>query len=536
MSNSKIPTNLSGTEIISFLNSGKYVSPSTRQQLEDQLKEDRQYNRFSPLDEFFATIVTDNQKNITQKTKMNGIEDFPSLNNNLDKKIEPQTVLNFTTFANSDKSINESVQIQNKSLFDNDNLVLPFIYIQQMYDYYTIHRIRLQYVCLNRKINILNSIEKVNQIKGKIFKQKFNFTNMIDNESNAKKCITIHIALNELEFIHKKILPQLLKKCQKILSTKKILDAVTQYHFIDKIKALCKKYDNFIAHLTEKFAKYQTDIQKSYEFTKNILSNIIMLDEEKILQYIDESINVSNVLSKLNVKIIDDNDPHTNCEYYVVLDNKQSSPTRGAQTPIYPIGLSTFIYLPCEQNIDLSTKNKSFDSDVLNSMSEYDLELYFNKNKVDNDSHHIRLNFKNSKIKTININYDLDEIIPKQKMFVKITDSPTNVSVWASVLRNYDLDEIIQLPPIPGINNSKFWLKKCMNNLSYRISEEEYNLLHPSWKEIYSYTDTSKNIFIVDYLFNEMLMNDSANLVIKPNMLNSFRNFAYNTSSNINNF
>jgi hypothetical protein len=126
----------------------------------------------------------------------------------------------------------------------------------------------------------------------------------------------------------------------------------------------------------------------------------------------------------------------------------------------------------------------------------------------------------------------LDEIIPKAKITVKITDMPKNAFILTSTLRNYDFDEIIDTPIIlPSVIMGKNWLKKRTDNDLYCITEKDYDNLDPFWRERYSYRDTAKNNFTVEYLFNEILSHDDNNMIILPEMKSSFKKLAVVTST-----
>lgn len=65
-----------------------------------------------------------------------------------------------------------------------------------------------------------------------------------------------------------------------------------------------------------------------------------------------------------------------------------------------------------------------------------------------------------------------------------------------------------------------YWMNT--ENVMNTLDQREYQYLDPTWKKQYSYDDTSKNGFTIDYLFNELLKNDIDNLVINEDMFPSF--------------
>jgi len=129
------------------------------------------------------------------------------------------------------------------------------------------------------------------------------------------------------------------------------------------------------------------------------------------------------------------------------------------------------------------------------------------------------------------MNYFIDEEIPCRKVNLQITGLPENTLVLSSMIHNHDLDnQQFVVPPVPrhNVNN---WLNQKMQNALYKLTPTEYSTLHSELRKNVSYDDTQKNIFNIDYLFNELLEHDPTNTIIKPEMINSFRKLALITSS-----
>lgn len=74
-----------------------------------------------------------------------------------------------------------------------------------------------------------------------------------------------------------------------------------------------------------------------------------------------------------------------------------------------------------------------------------------------------------------------------------------------------------------------YWLNKRPINELYILSHREYNSLPLYWRNEYSLEDSTKNLFVVDYIFQKLLEYDKKN-IIQPQMFRSFCQLAKKTS------
>ena len=133
---------------------------------------------------------------------------------------------------------------------------------------------------------------------------------------------------------------------------------------------------------------------------------------------------------------------------------------------------------------------------------------------------------------SLRINFYFDEEIPKPSVTVKINNLPANYKYLSCILRNYQMDEKIIPPKIIHLSRpSKPWFHAKVSNALCQLDEDEYQSLDETWKDEYSHDDTDKISFTIDYLFNDLLANDADNILIYPEMVDSFYKLAYETSA-----
>lgn len=510
----KNPINMSNAEIVVYLNSGRYIPSSTRQQLENKLGTEKKLNKFSGLDEFFAMVASNNLDKNKNIDTSKPIEEFPMLG----KVILDGDILktDFSTIFNSDNFENKTKFA--KPLFIENNLVISYNDIQKMYNRCAIYRIYLQCALLNKKIYTLNKMESINSTKGKYFKHKFRFDVVVDQELKLKKCMNVCIKLKELIFLFKnqfsKIFTCPLGDKAKILP--------------DKINICYPDYKNIEQLFVDDFSKYHPEIKQVVEFIENVKNNLLF-DKSLVFRLSSKYSDFNKILIDLNNQIVNDYDPHIFCDYHLCLISSD-------KYPIIEEGLSfAMIYLSCRNNEINFMESKTCDLQISNRTTENEFKTYFETNKIYSDNHFIHLNFPNSKPYFLHIYYRIKEIIPESQIFVKIIDLPPSVLISTSTLHNYDFNKNKIVPSVPLININKYrnklWLNRVSHNNLYKLNKFEYESLDPSWKKYYSYGDVIKNNFAIEYLFNDMLIFDKQNILIKPNMLNSFKKMATKTST-----
>lgn len=511
-------------EIAKLLNSNEYISPSRRKELEEKLEYHKKTNRFSPLDEFFSTIAPGGTKKDKPKDQTvhplpmvsQNETNFPELGNSGNKN----KVLDYSALIKQQSSTTNSTI---KPLFVSNKMEISYNDIKKMYDDYGIYRIQMQYVLLNRKIHIIDTISLVNIEKGEKFKKYFDYGYLIQTENKMKICLEIFIATEKILSFAESLQKFLKEYAQRgnsfIKSAEKTLKELNiTMHDLMYVNDLFRDI----------FSQYQSPIKNYFIFVEKLLNQIrsgininsnINADIKKNTTMIDE-------IKKNNKKIIEDFDPHINCDYCISFGSYNES-------NITPIGLANSVYIPCDE-ISFYIQNKHLNDHILRTITEKELESLFTKNKkMKNFKYFISIWIKHPSCKKIYIKFNIDEEIPCSKINPKIIGLPPKSLVLSSIIHNENSNDLLENTQIiiPHIKTSKNnWLMSKIKNQLYRITENEYQNIDIGLQNAYSYENTDTNAFVVDYLFNELLLNDETNTIIKPEMAKSFRNFAKNNS------
>jgi hypothetical protein len=519
MSKAQNPLNMSGSEIYTYLNSGRYIPASLKKQLQEKLEFERKSNRFSALDEFYTMFASTTDK---KKKKIEVVE-YPSLPENKEKNtdsIHDKNVIDFNAITNQNSTGIQCDVRNSASIFVDDKLFLSYPNIKKMYDSYMLHRIMMRYYCIRRKINNLNLLSMVNPAKAVTFKSIFFFELLMNQKNFLEKYIKIYENLRELTKLYKdKVFVSVIEKYDN--ANDKIHDQCK------KIKKLFEKIENVRTLIREYCADHDVVIGEYFKFAYSILDRSFDNTNDNA-EFISGRI-YENILGTIN-KIMKEIDSDVDCEYCVYLKNDGKSST---EPNIIIDGISTWTYICCDEEISTSYEfdDELLDRNKLIDITVNELDLFFRKKTRHDDSHYIRLHFNDQKPHDININFYIQDEIPKSKIYVQIKDLPKNTKIITSIIRNHDLDENINVRIVtPKNNHSRFWLNKKTNSL-HKLTKKEYDMLNTSWKDNYSLNDTNKNKFVVDYLFNELLSENNNKTYITPDMYNSFKKMAFYTSN-----
>jgi len=398
----------------------------------------------------------------------------------------------------------------------------------------------MQYLILNRKMHLLETINIMNRTKGLLFKQKFKYEKILLEQNEMKRCLSIYIELQ--------IILKLLTENHKSIAIQNELMAHVEY--------INREDDLF----NDQFAKYKSDIMKSLSFVKNynkqfnendlrntntanpqINKDDSQINEDELQSMIQFAIICINDLID---QLIKKNDPHIECEYFITVQNCKSVEPMGSvllaqcgsTTPIIPNGICSSLYLDCHEQINLSTENELLDESYLRSITEKDFKELFEIKKINSNSNHfIDLWVRESQFKYLRINFIIDEKVLTggstiKTTTIKIIDLPQNSRMRTSIINNEM--RIVNCKSSDNYRNhtiilKDYWLTACINNLD-QISLEDYNMIHSDLKKRYTYKKTNTNKFVVDYVFNELVSHNVR--LVTPNMLKSFRDLARDTS------
>ena len=543
----KDPSQLQDSDIVAYLNSGKYISSMTRKMLEEKIGKEKQVNSYPEMKTNiyltpnertnFFTSSRKNELSSLNKGKMseqdkrsetlkNTKVEFPALAPTENASIivpenDDKPLINYNSLVKNSEQIQ---RISNNKMFVGNELILQFKHIQDMYNDYAIHRIRLQYLILNRKIHIIDAINYINFKKGAELKRIFDYPKWVREEMELKKCLNMYLILTQL--IHfLKVLSVLLSECQLRLDNDLPIECDHVHKVVMDTKMECNDITIIPKIINENLGEYRTEIMECLKLIRDTVNNINKMNKDKMPIILTEISTKRSDLQNIINDVIIAYDPHIECDYRVSININR-------ENPIIHNGLGTFIYLSCNEKIDLSLKTKYINDTLLKTMNEKKLRKMFSKSKIGNCDNIIQIQLSDP-YKKINISYDINNLeVPFAKSTIKIVDLPPESYIFSTVLRNPSLDRKMYLSShVQGPVISDFWLHSKRLNNSRILSKEEYNNLDPQLTQAYSLGDTNKNIFHVDFLFDMLLKADKENTYIKPDMLQSFETLAKDTST-----
>ena len=276
---------------------------------------------------------------------------------------------------------------------------------------------------------------------------------------------------------------------------------------------------------------------KNTNNTKDINAKNIKLcgfDSEKLFKLIPQiknqiilfTNNINNVINKMVKKF----DPHIYCEYYVILGEEKN------ENNIRVNHISNMFRLDYDAPITLETRNRNLPDNILREITIEDFYKYITPAEKPYGSNFFKISFSAESTDFMNntcwhFNYKLKEKIPVHRTVLKIYNLPKNSHLFASMLVNPDINskiipKIIPIKQIPPYS----YLREPPPKKYYGMSLEDYGLLDPSVRRKFSRKETKTNEFMIGYLFDKLLINDSENMLIKPEMFRSFNNLAQTTS------
>lgn len=437
-----------------------------------------------------------------------------SVSNQIDEIKSPteSTSVKETELLKNEKSFANLLSKKNdKSLITNDKIFLSYKNIQKMYKFYAIHRIRMQYISLNRMIDNLDLLENSYNEKGKQFKIHFNYDGLVSQERNLRKCIQIYIELCGLTKLFKsKETTNLFLKLSK-----------NDKSFMNEHELFKKDYDKrkkVLELLQDNFSKYHKISKECFDFVDNFLEKINVRQDYSMIQK-KLTIYYDKIMCVIQ-KIIEENDPHISCDYCVYFKNCEEN--------IIPDGISTWCYLPCNKEIDLSVCHDLLQFEKLKNISKNEMEKYF-MSKKNYNAHFLNLYIKNQNPSFISILYYIDEEIPNVTINMEIIDLPSDSRVLSSIVQNKNTKKNAFVPHMK--KNAINWRDRKTKCDLYKITHKEYNSLDITWRNTYTFDDTCKHVFVIDFLFNKLCSKEENCNLIRPDMLESFLELAIKYSN-----
>lgn len=482
-----------------------------------------------------SILKENDSNNLEQKNNNSNVPKIlKNVNISTNCEINTSKILNYRGLTKGLKESNST--ITNNGIFVDNKISISFNDIKEMYAFYADYRIKLQYILLNRQKNILETINSLDNKKGELFKMRFNYNEIVSNEFKFRKCIKLCMVYQNLIELYKLVLR--LFDLLKVMTIDNGINVIVMLNVSDlpiekkklffeskqKIERHFIQTKNILNLLDGNFEKYKPTINQFLDYIDNTIKQFSTLSREETVVLSSKTSGMFGQVNDYLRQIINDFDPHTNCEYYVSIDLENSN-------PINPVGIRYCTYIKCDSEINLTIKNKKIDRNVLENISQEELEKLFTHVKRTNDDDFIRIYHSEPQMcPIININFFVENKIPLSGVSVDITNLPKNASILASIINNYQQynkydDEII---PVPLYSNNMF--ETYVNNILSDMTDDEYNNLNHFLKVKYDKEDTNNTKFIVDYLFEELVDSSQESNIIKPEMFESFARLVQSNS------
>jgi hypothetical protein len=476
MSNKKI-SEMTGNEVVAMLNSGKFLSDSIRTELQSKLEFMRKTGMYKDIDYFFATLAAKN-KPTDKKSDKKKKEAIPAITPVIPKQ---QNVLDYSKIAgnklnssgsslksSTNSSVDESIESTIKELFVNDKMVLSFKEIYSLYKRFALHRVKIHYLNLKRKLSILDRISILNSES--TFKHLFEYDKLLKEKNLMAECIKIHSfssCFNQCLNIIMEFFMMYKSDPKKISNKMNHVD-----NLVNSAGSLYAQLGELDESFENQFSKYKSNYLNIIDFIQQMISlmmNLESLDPSSANKYPQ---NISKIIHQTNSfleNIVNDTDPHIHCEYYVNLQNYDKS---RKQSMIQPIGISLHEYYNFMNDFELDTiptddfdislnGNPHYSDLYLSQMTYVDINKLFNYQfQMPGKYDFIRIMLINpsgtgSNIRKMSINYIIKEKIPYAKCYLKLNDVPDNARILSSIIRNPELDEPIDIIVMANCANAE---------------------------------------------------------------------------------
>nr|URM62306.1 hypothetical protein [Mimivirus sp.] len=422
-------------------------------------------------------------------------------------------------YGDAIKKVETNEPIYSRIKLVDGKLVVSYHDLTQIYQLFTIYRIRMQYLILNRKIHVLNSMHFINPIKANKFKQIFAYDEMCKQEQNMKNCINMCMDLNQLLECYKLCIEFLIlvRRTSKYTDEYKnsLNKFMSKYH---KIQDLGIYFNDQSENI---YINYQDTIIKLVDQMKYVYEKYTLIDQQEAL-ILSSKISVMYFeVDKLMNDILSNNDVNIDCEYYIII-------TDDINNPIKPYAIRNFTYIYCNDDITLSTMNINIDDSRLNSMTIQDYDNIFNQIDRNNDDDFIRI-YKNDNgsFGCINFNFDLQYPVSGSNIKIEISDLPINTFVSTSIIHN-EFIESDNVGVSPTCSRKYNWINHTAYDEHDKMTLSEYESLNNIIKFNKNQFDTDTIPFVMEYIFENLV--GSGHDIINQNMYNSFVSLAQQTS------
>jgi hypothetical protein len=519
--------NMSVTEINRILKSKVYLPTDYKKKLMDKLSKlgtSETENNF--FEQSFIKNNSPVMTNLNSSQKINK-NDFPEIGQ-LSKELSH--VLNYKPeqFHNSDKEklhptkntlysdvTNNDESSLSKFYLQGNQLVINFNDILDIYENCNIYLTKLHHMELNNKIHVLNSLRIAKNDRWKIIHNYFGYDFLLEKEEQVKKYLDFCASLVILFEYFTKI-------------TNNNINEENYKNFVnlmDMYNDIINKFGNDDMLWNNKFSHFKNifnSIHMNFWNDKNSHNTVTRELETLVKQF-------CNSTTYIGVQYFNTNNNVYNVAMTVIDGN----------IVLVPYGVSNSLsFISFDDVFDISVSNLCINDFDLQTINEYEIESIFRS--VGNDPMnfiHVTVNDYQNKSIDVKLEYDIDiELVKDDKnnpIDIEFINVPKTSHILISMIKDdIKIDDNLKIPKINHPKCLPTWLKSRCDNYRYPLSNETYNKLDKKMMNTYSRQTTDTNLFFIDYLFNELTINDPACSVIDKSMQNSFRILAAETSIN----
>lgn len=411
-------------------------------------------------------------------------------------------VLNFKKIIDSTIINDINHDYNSNKLFDDGDLVIDYSEIEKIYKVFAIDRIHMNFLNLDRQIEILNRTDLA-------VKNAFHYGNIYIQKEIMRYCSYSYIEINKIIALS--------ATCSNLLRNMSEFDKArlinsTKLVSVDRINELRLAFlaiqyspDPIFKHFIEIIGAIKKLFKEFMSVTDTIIIKITQLE------------NIINELSELKTYITDNFDPQIECDYYIEFK-------RQINGNIVPKGISSYAY----HTFGNITMKQYDQEEYYGDLNETRVQYLFDQKYRSGTSNIIYIcPSGDSDMKKMHISFTIADDIPFAKGGITINNTPIDVRTLTSLIVNPKFTSSVQeeIPVILVADYIDKWFKKQLPNKLSMSIDSEYDC-----QSFDSMATGDQDIFYSDAVFDQLIDADIYNDIIRPDMRDSFRKLVYKTS------
>ena len=475
---------MTSAEISTVLNSGRYLTASSRAKLNERLDMLRVGNRFSVLDDFLAVVKQSTTPRCTSKQQRNHELLFPVLGSGT-AQLPKQPVCDFSVILGNTDASETSSTAGETDLFRDGYLNLNYEAIRRAYNSCGAHRISLAYQQLCCKVEAIERLSVLHPTRDCL--AEFDYEHTVEERDRLKTCIEICIGLNfVLKLFSSRGLGSVLRLCKQYVDSGRTVfggsDIRTACSHARKLFDL----EPIAAKMQPTYNQYLTDIQA---FALTTMTAIPSSSTSEILDIFEKTSAIQKRLAWMVNNTVAVHDPNSTSRFAY----RGYVDTSGH---LHLTHIGGAVWISTQSEIDLNPPCCLHMTDAeLSFMTPASLDLKFSPAIVPHEATHtLRIIEDLCGAVCYTIYYDLEPEIPYRRVRVKIHDMPMGISHSSSVLCSPSKPVVPRPSPIPAIP------RPCLHRPSVSRANHQCSI----------------------FIFSSMLECDPEQQYLRPNMLSSF--------------